>query len=218
MMSAVKEALEDADIFLLVIDASGRDEPDERTLRKIRDNKTPVIVVLNKTDITRPEKLGILAEKWNKNIPGAEIVPVSAMKHKNIDVLWKLILKYLPPHPAYYDKDETTDRTERFFVSEIIREKLLKNYDQEIPYACEVKVEEFKENVNIISIRAVIYVERESQKAIILGHKGAAIKKMGTEARLSIEHFLGKKVFIDLFLKVDKDWRNNPGKLKKFGY
>jgi GTPase len=218
MMSFVEEALSDADVFLVVIDAGSKEEPDPKTIARIKKSKVPVIVVLNKLDVAEGEKLMKLADRWSRELEGAEVVPVSALKHINVEKVFELIMKYLPEHPPYFDKEEITDRTERFFVSEIIREKILKNYQKEIPYATEVAVESFKEDEKIIKIRAIVYVERESQKAIILGHKGEAIKKMATEARLSIEHFLSKKVFIELFVKVDKDWRNNEGKLKKFGY
>ena len=218
MMGFVRDALSDADIFLVVIDATEKAGPDPNTIEKIKKSKIPIIVVLNKTDVADGEKQMKLVELWSKEIPGADIVPVSALKGTNVDRVMDLIMKFLPEHPAYYDKEEITDRNERFFVAEIIREKILKNYQKEIPYSAQVVVEEFKEEPHIIKMRAVIYIERESQKAIILGHQGSMIKKTGTEARLSIEHFLGKKIFLDLFVKVDKDWRNNEAKLKKFGY
>lgn len=218
MMNFVEEALNDADIFLVVIDATEKEGPDVKKMARIKKSKIPVIIVLNKLDVADGEKLMKQADLWSKEFPGADIVPVSALKQKNVDKVYDLIMKYLPEHPAYFDKEDYTDRTERFFVSEIIREKILKNYQKEIPYATEVVIDSFKEEEKIIKIRAIIYVERESQKAIVLGHRGEAIKKMGTEARLSIEHFLDKKVFIELVVKVDKDRRNNAGKLKKFGY
>jgi GTP-binding protein Era len=217
-MGFVEEALSDADVFLVVIDPTSKEGPDPKVIERIRKAKMPVIVVLNKLDVANGDELMKLADHWSREISGADVVPVSALKHQNVDRVFDLIMKYLPEHPAYFDKEEVTDRTERFFVSEIIREKILKNYQKEIPYASEVAVESFKEDEKIIRIRAIVFVERESQKAIILGHKGEAIKKTGTEARLSIEHFLNKKVFLELFVKVDKDWRNNEGKLKKFGY
>ena len=218
MMNFVHDALSDADIFLMVIDAFDEDGPEPKIVDQIKKAEVPVIVVLNKSDIAEGEKQMKLVELWNKEIPKADIVPVSALKGTNVDRVMELIQKYLPEHPAYFDKDNSTDRNERFFVSEIIREKLLKNYQKEIPYACEVVVEEFKDEVTIVKIRAVVIVERESQKAILLGHKGVMIKKLGTDSRKSIEHFLETRVFLDLFIKVDKDWRNNEGKLKKFGY
>jgi len=218
MMNYVHDALSDADIFLVVIDAFDEAGPEPKIIDLIKKAGVPVIVVLNKSDIADGEKQMKLVEQYSKEIPGADIVPVSALKGTNVDRILELIKKYLPEHPAYFDKDSSTDRNERFFVSEIIREKILKNYQKEIPYACEVVVEEFKDEVTIVKIRAVILVERESQKAILLGHQGVMIKKLGTEARKSIEHFLGTRVFLGLFIKVDKDWRNNEGKLKKFGY
>ena len=218
MMGFVHEALDDADVFLVVVDATDKNGPDPKAIERIKKKNVPVIVVLNKMDVAKGEDLMKQADRWSKELKGADVVPVSALRHTNTDRVFDLVLKYLPEHPAYYDKEEITDRNERFFVAEIIREKILKNYQKEIPYASEVAVEAFKEDERMIRINATVFVERESQKAIIIGHRGAALKKLGTEARLSIEHFLGKKVFLDLFVKVDKDWRNNEGKLKKFGY
>lgn len=218
MMESVSEALSDADIFLVVIDASDEGGPDQKTIDRINKEKVPVIVVLNKVDIADGEKQMKLVELWGKAFKDADIIPVSALKGKNVDRVNELIMKYLPEHPAYFEKDEMTDRSERFIVSEIIREKIFFHYEKEIPYASEVQVEEFIENQLIVKIRAVILVERESQKAIIIGHQGSSLKKTGTAARYAIEQFLGKKVFLGLFVKVDKDWRNNENKLKKFGY
>ncbi|HLG02568.1 MAG TPA: GTPase Era, partial [Bacteroidia bacterium] len=185
---------------------------------KIRNSPVPVIVLLNKIDVVK-ERVGLeQAAKWKEAFPKAEIIPVSALKGRNLEVVLEKILALLPTHPAYFDKEELTDKPERFFVAEIIREKILTNYEQEIPYSCEVLVEDFNESEKLVRIRANIYVMRESQKGIILGHQGRAIKKVGTEARLDIEKFLQKKVFLELFVKVDKDWRDSERELKRFGY
>jgi len=218
MMEFVNQALGDADIFLLVIDLKDKNQLDEKAISKIKSSKVPLIIVLNKIDLADMSVQLSVAADWQKNFPEAEIVPVSALKKKNTEKVFDLIQKYLPVHEAFFDKESLSDRTMRFFVSEIIREKILLFYEQEIPYSCEVYIEEYKEGENLDKIRAIIIVERESQKGIILGNQGKAIKKLGTEARKDIEEFSGKRIFLDLFVKVDPDWRNNEGKLKHYGY
>ena len=218
MMHSVNEALGDADVFLLVIDITDRHDPEEKAIEKIRSSNVPLLIVLNKIDLVDLSKQLAHAEKWQKSFPQAHIVPVSALKVKNTGKVFDLILGFLPEHPAYFDKTEVTNRTQRFFISEIIRGKIFLFYEQEIPYSCEVVITEYNEGEKLDKIRAEIIVERESQKAILIGNKGEAIKKLGTQARLDMEEFLGKKVFIELFVKVDKDWRNNENKLKQFGY
>ena len=218
MLKSARSALSDADIIIYVT------EPDEQPgaqtdfMDKIRDMKIPVILALNKIDLCNQEKLEELHEKWISILPNALFIPLSATEKFNIDVILKLILENLPYSPPYYSKEDITDRSERFFTSEIIREKILLNYQQEIPYSVEIEVEEFKEEKTIIRIRAIIYVERDSQKGIIIGNKGEAIKKTGTMARLDMEKFFAKKVFLELYVKVRKDWRNNERMLKNFGY
>jgi GTP-binding protein Era len=176
------------------------------------------LLLLNKTDLAGEERIIEKRNYWKKHVPAAEIMAVSAIDGENVDKVFERILALLPEHPAYYPKDELTDKPERFFVAEIVREKILMNYEQEIPYSCEVVVEDFKESEVLVKIRANIYVTRESQKGIILGHQGKAIKKLGTESRLEIEKFLQKKVFLELFVKVDKNWRDSERELKRFGY
>jgi GTPase len=218
MMEAVEGAFSDADVFLLVIDVKDKNDPDPAALERIRKSGMPVIVVLNKTDLIAQEKLFPMADRWIKEFPKGEVIPVSALKGRNIDRLFELIMKHLPEHPAYFDKGALTDRTMRFFVSEIIREKIFLNYEQEIPYAAEVYIDTYEESPNLDKIRAIILVERESQKGIILGNKGEAIKRMGTAARKDIEEFTEKKCFLELFVKVDEDWRNDQKKVKRYGY
>lgn len=218
MMQFVGMALQDADILLLVIDLTDDELIEEGMYKRIKGAKIPVLVLLNKTDLVSKEKIEQVASFWKNELPASEIIPVSALKEQNTALVFDRILALLPEHPAYFDKDELTDKPERFFVSEIVREKILLQYEQEIPYSCEVVVEEFKEGETLVKIRANIFVSRESQKGILLGHQGKAIKKLGTAARLDIEKFLQKKVFLELFIKVDKDWRNSDRELKRFGY
>ena len=187
-------------------------------IEKVKQSEVPILLVLNKIDLTTPDKLDALFDKWKEIIPRAEIFPISATENFNVDNLYKRILELLPVGEPYFDKEEMTDMPARFFVTEIIREKILLNYDKEIPYSVEVVVEEFKEETKRINIMAVINVERDSQKGIIIGHQGAALKKVGTEARVDIETFFGKKVFLNLYVKVLKDWRNKENDLKRFGY
>jgi GTP-binding protein Era len=218
MMNFVDDAVSDADIFLVVIDVKADDSPEEKILQRIIKSNAAAIVILNKCDLVNHEKQLALALKWSKIIPKAEIIPVSALKKHKINIVFDVIMKYLPVHPAYFDKEQLTDKNDRFIMSEIIREKIFTHYDKEIPYACEVIVEAFKDENKIIRIAANILVERETQKAIIIGHKGSSLKKIGTAARLDAEEFFGKKIFLELFVKVDKDWRNSDRELKRFGY
>lgn len=218
MMHFVGTALTDADVLLLVIDLADDKPIEENTYKRIRNAKVPVLLLLNKMDAVTGEELQASAEKWQKEFPEARMIPLSALQKKNTDIVIKQIIALLPEHPAYFPKDELTDKPERFFMQEIIREKILFLYDQEIPYSVEVVVDEFKEKPDIVKIRAVIYVMRESQKGIILGEQGRAIKKLGMSSRIDMEKFLQKKVFLELFVKVDKDWRDSERALKKFGY
>lgn len=220
MMQFVDGAFMDADVIVYVSEVGEKlDSPFlQGIIAKLQKAKVPVLVVINKIDLTTPEALEEFVDGWSKQVPKAEILPVSALHKLNADVLLKKLVSLMPESPPYYPDDQLTDKSERFFVSEIIREKILLQYSKEIPYSVEVVVEEFKEEPNIIKIRAVIFVMKESQKAIILGHQGKAIKRMGTEARKDIEEFVQKKVFLELTVKVNKDWRDNDNQLKKFGY
>lgn len=217
MMKFVESALLDADVFLFITAADEHDEDDE-VVERLKKTEVPVIVVINKIDLSDQKKIENLYDIWQKKIPNATVLPLSALHKFNVDTLFKLILELLPESPPYYPKDELTDKTMRFFVSEIIREKIFLNYQQEVPYSTEVIVDSYKEDDKIIRIMAYIFVIRESQKAIILGHKGNAIKKAATAARLDIEEFVDKKVFLEIRVKVSKDWRDDPMKLKRFGY
>lgn len=217
MMKFVESALLDADIFLYITAADEQDEDDE-IIEKLKETDVPVIVVINKIDLSDQKKIETLYDSWQKKIPNAKVLPVAALHKFNVDTLFKMILELLPESPPYYPKDELTDKTMRFFVSEIIREKIFTNYQQEVPYSTEVIVDAYKEEEKIIRIMAYVFVIRESQKAIILGHKGNAIKKAATQARVDIEDFVGKKVFLEIRVKVSKDWRDDPMKLKRFGY
>ncbi len=218
MMKFVGTALVDADIILYVTDIYETIDKNIEFLNKIKETSVPVLLLINKIDLSDQEKVNELSQKWQELLPQSEVILISALKKFNIDYVFEKIIKLLPFSPPYFPKDELTDRTERFFVSEIIREKILLNYRKEVPYSTEVVVEEFKEGDDLIKIRAVIYVIRDSQKGIIIGQKGNAIKKVGTEARIDMEKFFSKKVFLELFVKVDKDWRNKTNELKRFGY
>ena len=222
MLQFSESALADADILLYVTDVVESPEKNMDFLEKVAQMKIPVLVLINKIDELKgddsTERLGEIVEKWHKLLPNAEILPVSAANKFGIDMLMKRIRELLPESPAYFDKDQLTDKPAKFFVSEIIREKILRYYDKEIPYSVEVVVERFKEDEHHIHINAVIYVERDSQKGIIIGHQGVALKKVSTEARKSLEHFFGKAVYLELFVKVDKDWRNSERELGNFGY
>ena len=218
MLEFSKSALVDADIILYVTDVVENIEKNLDFIDKVNKSDIPVLLVINKIDLTTQEKLEALFDKWKSLIPRAEIFPLSATENFNVDNLYKRIVELLPEGEPFFPKDELTDLPSRFFVNEIIREKILQYYDKEVPYSVEVKVEEFKEDDKRINIMAVIYVERSSQKGIIIGSQGEALKKVGTQARLDIEAFFGKKVFLNLYVKVLKDWRNKDSELKNFGY
>ena len=217
MMGFVGTALQDADLFLLVTEV-GETLKNRHVLEKVINSDTPVILVINKIDLSDQATISEKIAYWQEQIPRAVVVPCSATEGFNVDKLFDLILERLPEHPAYFPKDELTDRTMRFFVSEIVREKILLYYQKEIPYSCEVAVESYEERDGIDNISCLIYVERESQKAILIGHQGKAIKKLGIEARKDIEEFTGKRCFLSLHIKVLKDWRNSERALKSFGY
>ena len=218
MMKVVQGALKDADVILYVTDATEGTDHRSEYVDKIRLSGIKTILVINKIDLTTPEELEKLVDEWEKILPDALIVPVSAAHVFNIGGLFDRILDMLPEGEPYYPKDALTDKTLRFFASEIIREKILLNYDKEIPYCVEIAIEEYKEEPALDRISAVIYVSRESQKGIIIGHKGSKLKKVGSEARADLEQFLGKKVFLQLFVKVNEDWRNSDRQLRRFGY
>ncbi len=218
MLAFSESALADADILLYVTDVVENPEKNLDFLEKVRKMTIPVLLLINKIDESDQQTLGNLVERWHELLPNAEILPLSAKNKFGVDMLMKRIRELLPVSPAYFGKDQLTDKPARFFVSEIIREKILRYYDKEIPYSVEVVVEQFKETPQHIHINAVIYVERDSQKGIIIGHRGMALKKVSTEARKSLESFFGKTVFLETFVKVDKDWRNNQRELDNFGY
>lgn len=218
MLEFSKSALVDADIILYVTDVVESMEKNTDFIDKVNKSQAPVLLVINKIDQTTQEKLEALYDKWKELIPRAEIFPISAKENFNVDNLFQRIIALLPEGEPYFPKDELTDLPARFFVNEIIREKILRNYEKEIPYSVEVEVEEFKEEDKRINIMAIIYAERSSQKGILIGNQGEALKKVGTEARLDIEAFFGKKVFLNLYVKVLKDWRNKDNELKNFGY
>lgn len=218
MMDFVKSAFEDADVFLYMVEVGEKQLKDEAFFNKLKHTNIPVLLLLNKIDKTDQDFLEEQVDYWKETLPNAEIYPISALNNFNVKEVFDRILELLPESPPYFDKDSLTDKPERFFVNEIIREKILLNYSKEIPYSVEVVTEEFKEDEDIIRIRVVIMVERTSQKGIIIGHKGAAIKKVGIESRVDLEKFFGKQVHLETFVKVNKDWRNNNNQLKRFGY
>lgn len=218
MLAFSESALADADILLYVTDVVEDPEKNADFLEKVRTMTIPVILVINKIDASNQKTVGQLVEKWHSLLPNAEILPISAANKFGVDMLLKRIQELLPDSPPYFDKDQLTDKPAKFFVSEIIREKILLYYDKEIPYSVEVRVEQFKESAKQIHINAVIYVERESQKGIIIGHQGVALKKVSTEARKTLEKFFDKKVYLETFVKVDKDWRSSQKELSSFGY
>lgn len=217
MMKFVSASLEDADLVLYVVELMEKQE-DEEMLDRIIASGSPVIMVINKCDLNKGSRLTDKIDYWQLLYPEVEIMSVSALNKENIDLLFARILELMPEHPAYFPGDTLTDKPEKFFASEIIREQIFKNYKQEVPYSTEVEIESFKEDEDIIRLRAEIYVERKSQKGIIIGKGGEAIKKVGTEARLQMEKFFGKKVFLETFVKVATDWRKKDSLLKKFGY
>lgn len=218
MMKFVTGAVSDADVILYVTDTVEQSDRSADILERIRTSGITTLVVINKIDLTTPEALEALVERWHGILPEAEIVPVSARERFNIEGLFGKILEVLPEGPAFYPKDTLTDKTLRFFASEIIREKILRTYDKEIPYCCEIEIESYKEEPTIDRIAATIYVSRESQKGIVIGHKGEKLKRVGQLAREDLEKFLDKKVFLQLFVKVSDDWRNNERQLRRFGY
>ena len=218
MLAFSESALQDADVLLYVTDVVENPEKNLDFLEKVQKMTIPVMLLINKIDESDQKTLGDIVEKWHSLLPNAEILPISAKNKFGVDMLLKRIQELLPESPAFFDKDQLTDKPARFFVSEIIREKILLYYDKEIPYAVEVRVERFKETEKNIHINAVIYVERESQKGIIIGHQGVALKKVSTEARKSLEKFFDKSVYLETFVKVDKDWRSSQKELDSFGY
>ena len=218
MMDFVKSALEDADVILYMVEIGEKSIKDPDVHNKIQSTKIPTIILLNKIDLSNQEDLENQINIWSNKYPNTEIYPISALNNFNTEKVINRIIELIPESPPYFPKDQLTDKPERFFVNEKLREKILLYYDKEIPYSVEVQTEEFKEEESIIKIRSLILVERESQKGIIIGHKGVALKKIGTKARIDLEKFFGKKVFIELHVKVSKNWRSNPNQLKKFGY
>ena len=218
MLAFSESALTDADVLLYVTDPIESVDKNSEFLQKVAKMSIPVLVLINKIDLTTQDKLIELVDQWHATLPNAEIVPVSATSRFNVDAVLRRVKELLPECPPYFDKDQLTDKPARFFVSEIIREKILLYYDKEIPYSVEVGVESFKEEEKLIRIGAVIYVERDSQKGIIIGHQGKALKKVATEARKSLERFFGKKIYLETYVKVDKDWRNSDKELNIFGY
>ena len=218
MLAFSESALQDADVLLYVTDVVENQEKNMNFLEKVQKMDIPVILLINKIDESDQESLSRIVEKWHSLLPKAEILPISAKNKFGVDRLLKRIQELLPESPAFFDKEQLTDKPARFFVSEIIREKILLYYDKEIPYSVEVVVEQFKEDNRQIHINAVIYVERDSQKGILIGHQGVALKKMSTEARKSLEKFFDKHVYLEVFVKVDKDWRSSKKALDNFGY
>jgi GTP-binding protein Era len=218
MMNFVQSAMRDADIFLLMTDIYEKELNDETILEKLRKTKRPLLILINKMDEADEEKLATLSDTWKALLPNAELLPISALHDFNIDKVLERIRELLPASEAFYPKDALTDKPERFFVSEMIREQIFTTYKKEVPYSCEVEVESFKESEDIIRIMSIIYVARESQKGILIGHQGGKLKKVGTGARKAMEEFFDKKVFLEMLVKVDKDWRNKEDRLKRYGY
>lgn len=218
MMDFVKESLQDADVFLFIVDIADKTEPSEFLIEKLNKIPVPVLLLINKIDKSTQKEMEEVVEYWHQLIPKAEILPISALNAYNTEYILPKLKSLLPENPPYYDKDQFTDKSERFFVNETVREKILLNYEKEIPYSVEVVTELFKEKEGIIFIDSIIYVERDTQKGIVIGHKGEAIKKVGTQARIDLEKFFGKKIHLNLFVKVKKDWRKNEKDLKNFGY
>ena len=218
MLRFSRSALRDADVLLYVTDMVESPEKNIEFINEVKKLDVPVMVLINKIDLGNQEELVKKVEQWHELMPAAEILPISAIAKFNIDVVMKRIMELLPPSPPYFDKDQLTDKPARFFVTEIIREKILLHYDKEIPYVCEAAVEYFKEKEGSIYIKALIYVERDSQKGIIIGHEGVALKRVATDARRELEKFFGKRIFLEIYVKVDKDWRNSDKQLRRFGY
>jgi len=218
MMGFVDSALTDADIILYVTDVTEKPDPESEYTLRIKEHGVPVIIAVNKIDLSNQEELESIVARWHSVFPVSDIIPLSALRNFNLDTLLRSVLEKLPEGEPFFPKDQLTDRYERFFASEIIREKILLNYQKEIPYSVEIEIESFREEKNLIKIMAIIHVERDTQKGIIIGHKGMMLKKTGTEARKDMEEFFGRKVFLELLVKVSKDWREKPLALKRFGY
>ncbi len=218
MMNFVKSAFEDADVLIYMVEIGEKDLKDEAFFNKIIYSKIPVLLLLNKIDKSNQEQLEEQVDFWKEKVPNATVIPISALENFNVETVFNTIKELLPVSPAYYPKDALTDKPERFFVNETIREKILLNYDKEIPYAVEIETEEFIEDEKIIRIRSVIMVERDTQKGIIIGHKGGALKKVGVQSRADLEKFFGKQIHIELYVKVNKDWRSSEYQLRRFGY
>jgi len=218
MMKFVSEAFEDADVFLYLVEPGDRALKDQGFFQKLETTELPVLLIINKIDTTDQERLEEEVAYWKETLPKAEIVPISALEKANTTYLLERLVQLMPLSPPYFDKEALTDKTERFFVSEIVREQILLNYKKEIPYSVEVDVEDFKEDEDIIRIRTVIYVARDSQKGIIIGHKGSMLKRVGIGARKQLEAFFSKKIHLETFVKVKKNWRDNDMQLKRFGY
>lgn len=218
MMDFVKSAFEDADVLIYMVEIGEKELKDEAFFKKITNAKIPVLLLLNKIDKSSQEQLEEQVQLWKEKVPNAELYPISALENFNVTEVFNRIVALLPDSPPFYPKDALTDKPERFFVNETIREKILLNYQKEIPYAVEIETEEFLEDDDIIRIRAVIMVERDTQKGIIIGHKGAALKKVGIQAREDLEKFFGKKIHLETYVKVNKNWRSNANQLRRFGY
>ncbi|APX99403.1 GTP-binding protein Era [Lacinutrix venerupis] len=218
MMDFVKSAFDDADLLIYMVEIGEKELKDEAFFNKITNAKIPVLLLLNKIDKSNQEQLEEQVQLWAKKVPNAEIIAISALEGFNVKEVFDKIIELLPESPPYYPKDQLTDKPERFFINETIREKILMHYKKEIPYAVEIDTEEFFEEENIIRIRSVIMVERETQKGIIIGHKGSALKRVGVEARKDLEKFFGKQIHLELYVKVNKNWRSDQRQLKRFGY
>jgi GTP-binding protein Era len=218
MMNFVNTALSDADMILYVTDVGERNAYEGEYIDRIKESGIPVIIAVNKVDLSNQDELETIVESWHLAFPDSPVLPLSGLRNFNLDILLNTILSKLPESPPFFPKDQLTDKYERFFASEIIREKILINYKKEIPYSVEIEIESFADEKKIIKIRALIHVTRDSQKGIIIGHKGVMLKRVGTEARHDMEDFFGKKVFLELYVKVTKDWRDKPLMLKRFGY
>jgi GTP-binding protein Era len=218
MMGFVKSAFEDADVLIYMVEIGEQALKDEAFFNKIKSSKIPVLLLLNKIDISDQAQLEAQVQLWAEKVPSAEIIPISALQGFQVKEVFHRIIELLPESPAFYPKDQLTDKPERFFINETIREKILLHYKKEIPYAVEIETEEFFEEEKIIRMRSVIMVERETQKGIIIGHKGAALKRVGVEARKDLEKFFGKQIHLELYVKVNKNWRSNQKQLRRFGY
>ena len=218
MMNFVYSAFQDADVLVYMIEVGEKGLKDQKLFERLKKTSVPVLMLLNKIDLAEQDFVEQAMERWGDELPNAQLLPISALNNFNLDVIKEKLVEMLPVSPPYYDKDAITDKSERFFIEEIIREKILKHYKKEIPYCVQIEVEEFFEEEDIIKIRAIIYVMRESQKGIIIGHQGLGLKRIGTEARRDIEKMLDKKVFLATPVKVKKNWRNDNQQLKKFGY